>query len=1693
MHLAARHRRRRNAQHSTDSSSGRRLVFSLSNRRSRFAAAVLSVGLLASGLSTWALLGTSAAPAAAAPGNPGTPSAPTVAFQENFENGVGNTPVGLTAYTGASGQKYTADAAWLSNCNGQVRNFNTPSTTIGNCQIESDAAHLNQLAYALGAHAGSATPGANHAVTAYTENNPGVNATEFQTATNIPLASSSGRFLTFSVDTAAVNCNASAPLYQFAFLNQAGTATNVGGQLNACSSGQTVNVPANGSLGAAAVNVGTYTSNGSVLFTGSTLGIRMQNANGSGAGNDAAFDNIRILDVTPQLDKAFTPTAVQTGGTSTLTFTVTNTSELASKAGWGFTDTLPAGLTLANGTVGGTCNATTTAVAGGTSVAVTNGTLAAGQASCTITVQVTSPVAGSFTNGPGNVTETGLNPPGDTTVTFTDLTIPTVGCTTDPAIFNTGYNAATGGQAADGSNDAGWTVAGGVDGFYHNPSTTAPSTNATPVLPPAGTTYAPAQVGKIANVWADSPAGNAQWISANYAGPNVQNQSDGSGDWYYRYQFNLDPAVDPGSFALDMKWLADNSVAGVWVNDIAQSGTNLPQDTAAPYVYQGFTLANAAQTSLTTGWKTGLNTILVQVKSFYTAEGFDAQVQSTVLCPNPAYAVTKTASAATVQPGGNLTYTVTVKNTGNVAYTAANPATISDNLSGVLDDAVYNGDAAVSYSGGSTSAAPTVTGSTLSWSGPLAVGETATITYSVKVDSPDGGDHKLTNAVTPGTNGGGCATAADCTTTTPVQSFSVTKTADRTDVVPGQKVTYTITVKNTGTVDYTVTAPASFSDDLTAVLDDATYNNDATGGATYAAPTLSWSGAVAAGDTVTITYSVTVNDPDTGDQHLNNTVVTPPGIGGDCDPTAGNPACTVNIPSGSYTVAKSASTTSVTAGDTVTYTITVTNTGAIDYTATAPATLTDDLARVLDDATIVSGPDNGATVTGTSLKWSGALAVGQTVVITYAVTVNSPDTGDNVITNTVRPNSPGGSCDPAGSCTTTTDVRAFTVSKSSSPAGAVNPGDKVTYTVTVTNTGTADFTAGTPASFTDDLTAVLDDATYNNDATNGATYAAPTLSWSGAVAAGTSVTVTYTVTVNSPDTGDHTLTNAVVPSGGGTCVPGQCATTNPVQSYTVAKTASAGPAHPGDAVTYTVTVTNTGTADYTAADPASITDDLSKVLDDATYVAGSATNGAQVTGNTLTWSGPLAVGAVQTITYQVLVGPAGTGDGTLTNTVTGDPDKGGSCVTPGGCTTDTPVQAFSVTKTADQTEVTPGQKVTYTVTVTNTGTVDYIATAPASFTDDLSGLLDDATYNNDATNGATYAAPTLSWSGALAVGATVTVTYSVTVNDPDTGDKVMPNTVVTPTGGGGDCPAGTDNAECTVTIPSGSYTVTKTADKSEVAPGATITYTVTVTNTGKTDYTAAKPASFRDDLTNVLDDATYNGDASNGATVAGNTLTWSGAVAAGQTVKVTYSVTVNKPDTGNHHLVNAVVPTGPGGGCDTAGDCLTNTPVASYTVHKTVSTTNTVKPGAVVSYTVTVTNTGEFAYTASTPAKFTDNMSDVLDDAHYNGDATHGATLSGTVLSWSGPLAVGETIDVTYSVTVNNPAAGNHRLVNTVDPAVDGGSCDPSGACDTRTPIDPGPGLAFTGSDLVAPGIIALLLLGAGAAFMLIRRRRATE
>jgi uncharacterized repeat protein (TIGR01451 family) len=1063
------------------------------------------------------------------------------------------------------------------------------------------------------------------------------------------------------------------------------------------------------------------------------------------------------------------------------------------------------------------------------------------------------------------------------------------------------------------------------------------------------------------------------------------------------------------------------------------------------------------------------------------------------------YTVSKTASVTSASPGDTVVYTVTVTNTGTVPYTAGTPATFADDLTGVLDDATYNGD----VTNGATYTSPTI-----SWSGAVAVGASRTITYSVTVNTPDAGNHVLTNAVTPATSGGTCDTAGTCTTSTPVASYTVAKTASAPTATPGSTITYTIVVTNTGQVGYTAGHPATLTDNLAGVLDDATYNSDASNGATYAAPTISWAGPLAIGGTQTITYSVTVKNPDNGDHLLKNAVFTPPGVG-NCPSGSTDPTCSTRTPVQSYRAVKTSTATTVTPGQVVPYTITITNTGELPYTAGDPATFTDDLSNVLDDATYDGNATNGATFAGSTISWSGALAVGATETFTYSVTINTPDAGDNVLHNAVvtgaTGNCFGASTDP--SCDVQVPTKAFHVVKTSSATSTV-PGATVTYTITVTNTGSTAYTAGAPAAFTDDLSSVLDDATYNNDASNGATYSAPTLSWQGALAVGASETITYSVTVHSPDNGDHALDNAVLtaPGSGGNCptdtTDPDCAVHVPVQSYTTAKTASATTVTEGSRVTYTITVINTGAVAYTGVAPATFTDDLSSVLDDATY-DNDATGGATYSAPTLSWAGALPVGGSVTVTYSVTVGEPDAGNHRLNNTVV-PTATGGSCATLTGCGTTTLVQSYTVVKTASSTTTTPGAVVSYTITVTNTGAVDYTVGAPATFTDDLTNVLDDATYNNDATNAATYAAPVLSWGGALAVGATETVTYSVTVKDPDAGDQTLTNAVVTPTG---PCVSGSTDPACTTVVPVQSYSVTKTAGSTSTEQGATVTYTITVTNTGSVAYTGAAAASFTDSLSNVLDDATYNNDATNGAVYAAPVLSWSGALAVGGTEVITYSVTVKTPDAGDHLLKNSVVtPSGLCAAGSTDPSCSVVVPVKIYEVSKRADATK-VLPGGVISYTITVTNVGQVAFDAAHPASFTDDMTNVLLNAKYDADADHGATYTAPNILWSGPLPIGATTTVTYSVTLDGGASNGtvlHNVVTTpLDPAGVISNClvpdsDPTCVANvTVAAVSVPPTLpsetAFTGVDggPLIGAASALLLSGLTLFFVTaIRRRR---
>ncbi|MFD7736667.1 internalin, partial [Kitasatospora phosalacinea] len=111
--------------------------------------------------------------------------------------------------------------------------------------------------------------------------------------------------------------------------------------------------------------------------------------------------------------------------------------------------------------------------------------------------------------------------------------------------------------------------------------------------------------------------------------------------------------------------------------------------------------------------------------------------------------IAKTASTDRPAPGEQVTYTVTVHSDGPAPYQGA---AFDDDLTGLLDDAAYDGNAAATL-GQVAYAAPK-----LHWSGDLPAGGTATLTYSVTVADPRRGDGALDNAVTG--DGSNCATGS---------------------------------------------------------------------------------------------------------------------------------------------------------------------------------------------------------------------------------------------------------------------------------------------------------------------------------------------------------------------------------------------------------------------------------------------------------------------------------------------------------------------------------------------------------------------------------------------------------------------------------------------------------------------------------------------------------------------------------------------------------------------------------------------------------------------------------------------------------------------------------------------------------------------------------------------------------------------
>ncbi|MFE0101764.1 hypothetical protein [Streptomyces sp. NPDC059009] len=270
--------------------------------------------------------------------------------------------------------------------------------------------------------------------------------------------------------------------------------------------------------------------------------------------------------------------------------------------------------------------------------------------------------------------------------------------------------------------------------------------------------------------------------------------------------------------------------------------------------------------------------------------------------------------------------------------------------------------------------------------------------------------------------------------------------------------------------------------------------------------------------------------------------------------------------------------------------------------------------------------------------------------------------------------------------------------------------------------------------------------------------------------------------------------------------------------------------------------------------------------------------------------------------------PVGAKSAKLTFTTTGD------VYVPSQLALSVPVPDLEVTKTASPEKVEPGDTLTYTVKAKNISKLPYPA---AKFSDDLSDNLDDATYNNDAKadiGKVSYSEPKISYTGDIPAGQTATVTYSVKVNDPVSGDGKLRNNVDVESPRS-NCDEDSTDRHCGTTPilirqpapPQNQPPVTvETHPQTRVAPAcSSVKNTITVKNKSDRDRTGAT-ASWP-----VKPGSSEPVASSGKVTKKGSTYTWTGDVKAHGTVTITQNVKVSCTP----GEVTVITVTAPGSNC----------------------------------------------------------------------------------------------------------------------------------------------------------------------------------
>ncbi|MGW4033304.1 DUF7507 domain-containing protein [Streptomyces sp. NPDC004838] len=609
-------------------------------------------------------------------------------------------------------------------------------------------------------------------------------------------------------------------------------------------------------------------------------------------------------------------------------------------------------------------------------------------------------------------------------------------------------------------------------------------------------------------------------------------------------------------------------------------------------------------------------------------------------------------------------------------------------------------------------------------------------------------------------------------------------TSESDELVLGEEITYNFVVTNTGNV----------------TLKDVKVDEVDFTGSGELSPVTCPAGAASmapgASVTCTATYTVTQADVDAGEITNSATSTGTPPSG----PPPVSPPSEVTVPSTpdpALTIAKTASTGKLVAGEEITYNFVVTNTGNVT------------LKDVKVDEGEFTGSGELSPVTCPAGAASMLPGASVTCTATYTVTQADVDAGSikNTATSTGTPPSGPPPVSPPGETTVNTDDKPGLKVEKSSSTDKLVAGEEITYEFVVTNTGNV----------------TLKDVKVDEGEFTGSGKLSPVTCPAGAksMAPGASVTctATYKVTQADVDAGSvkNTATSTGTPPRGEPPVSPPSETTvtgDDEPGISVVKSATSSQDNKlvaGEEVTYEFVVTNTGnvTLKDVKVDEGEFTG--SGALSPVTCPAGAAS---------------MAPGASVTCTATYKVTQADVDAGSIENTATstGTPPRGEPPVSPPSEAElpGTPEPALTVVKSASTDKLVVGEEIGYEFLVTNTGNV----------------TLKDVTVDEEEFTGSGKLSPVACPAGAAAMapGASVTctATYKVTQADVDAG-SIKNTATSTGTPPEGEPPVSPPSTVTVPETPQPALTVVKTAKAEKpgkLVVGEEIGYSFLVTNTG---------------------------------------------------------------------------------------------------------------------------------------------------------------------------------------------------------------------------------------------------------------------